>query len=91
MKEVINTRTYNTETSTLVKYVVDEESLGNGYTLYKVRALYYKSRTDEYFLVVTKTSTDRRDNIFDLQQYIIPVTKEWAGKFNRNTEDIYPE
>ena len=91
MKEVINTKTYNTETSTLVKYVVDEESLGDGYTLYKVRALYFKSRVKEYFLAVTKTVVDRRCVIFDLQEYIVPVTREWAGKFNKTTEDIYPE
>lgn len=90
MKELINGKTYNTETSTLVKYIVDEESLGDGYHLYKVRSLYYKSHEKEYFLAVTKTCTDRRDNIFDLQQYIVPVTREWAGSFNRNTEDIYP-
>lgn len=91
MKEVINTKTYNTETSTLVKYIVDEESLGDGYTLYKVRALYYKPRVKEYFLAVTKICTDRRNNIFDLQEYIVPVTREWASSFNRDTEDIYPE
>ena len=91
MKEVINTKTYNTETSTLVKYIVDEESLGDGYTLYKVRSLYYKPRVQEYFLAVTKICTDRRNNIFDLQEYIVPVTREWAGGFDRDTEDIYPE
>ena len=91
MKEVVNNRTYNTETSILVKYVVDEEALGDGYTLYKVRALYFKSRVKEYFLAVTKICTDRRNNIFDLQEYIVPVTREWAGKFNKTTEDIYPE
>lgn len=90
MKEVIGGRMYNTETSTLVKYCVVEEELGNGYTRYSTRAVYSKSRSDEYFLYVRQVTTDRQAYVIDICEWIVPVSDEWASKFRRGTELLYP-
>lgn len=92
MKELINNRTYNTDASTsiLVKCAVDVEDLSNGYTRYSIRKVYFKSGDDEYFLYVNRTTIKRTCDVFDVQEYIVPVTKDWVRKFRADTPEVYP-
>lgn len=82
-------RTYNTETATLLKRVVELEDLGDGYTRINSRSLYLKEDTDEYFLWTNHTTTDRRDNVFDVNEWIVLVSEDWAKNFNRRTPELY--
>ena len=85
-------RIYNTDTSVLLKYSQEMEELGDGYIRYSTRWVYRKERREnEYFLHVNKTTVDRRCNIFDVQDYFIPVDEEWVRSFRRDTPEIWPE
>ena len=90
MKEIINGSTYSTDDSVPVKFSAEEEDLGGGYTRYSYRVVYYRSEKDDYFLYVNRTTVDRVCSIFDIQEYIVPVGRNWVAKFRRDTPDRYP-
>lgn len=91
MKEYVNNKVYNTEISTPVKYVVTEEDLSDGWTRYSTKVVYYKDKEDEYFLYVKRvTIRNKWGDIFDIQEYIVPVKPEWVRTFNRFSEEIWP-
>lgn len=81
---------YNTETGILKKMVVETEDLGEGFTRYCTRSLYLKKDNGEHFLHVSHITTDRKDVIFDKQEWIVTVTDEWARMFNKTTPELYP-
>lgn len=90
MKWSNGTKTYNTETALLCKMVVDTEDLGNGYTRYSTRCVYVNQMTGKYFLYTNHTAIDKHLNIFDKQEWIVPVTDEWVKSFTRETPELYP-
>lgn len=91
MRDYVNNKVYNTETATPVKYCVDVEELGDGWIRYSTKVVYYKDNEDEYFLYVKRVTTSNKwCDLFDVQEYIVPVTKDWVKVFNRHTEDIWP-
>lgn len=88
MKEVIDRKTYNTDTSTLMKSVVLSEDLGEGYTRYKTMQLWYSNRSEEWFLTVNKTTVDRCCMVIDVCEYINPVDEEFVYNFRKKVEDV---
>ena len=90
MKESIGSKLYNTETSTPVKYYVDTEDLGDGFTRFSTKVIYSRDKDGEYFLYVKRVTTERRCMIFDIQEYIVPVSDEWVRDFNSKTPEVYP-
>ena len=90
MKLVLNNRskTYNTETATLLKRAVDIEELGDGYERVNMRSV-YMTQGGEYFLWTNHTTTDRYANIVDVNEWIVVVEEDWAKRFNRRTPDLY--
>lgn len=90
MKEVINNKVYDTDCARMVKYDMTVEDLGSGYTRYHSRSLYQRPTLKDYFLYVYKVSVDSRSDIFATQEYIIPVTEDWARGFRHGTPEIWP-
>lgn len=87
-KEIIGGKTYNTDTSTLMKSIVIPENLGDGVIRYKKMDLYYGNRIKSWFLYINKTTVDRHNNIFDLIEYIVPVDESFGIGFRKKVEDI---
>lgn len=84
-------RIFNSDTGKLVKCVMDVEELGDGYTRNSMRKVMFKNEEDGYFLYVYRVTVDRYCKIFDIQEYIVPVSEEWMRGFRRSTPDIWPE
>ena len=92
MIEMINNKTYNTDTSTPVKYCVDVEELGDGYIRYSTKVVYFKNKDNSYFLYVKRvTTSNKRGDIFDIQEYIVPVKDNWVKQFGRGMPEVYQE
>jgi hypothetical protein len=87
MRDVINGKTYNTETSTLVKAVVIPEDLTNGYTRYRRVNLYFNKKTG-WFLVTNKTTVDNNYNVIDVIMYITPVEVDFSYRFRENVDKV---
>lgn len=89
---MINNKTYNTETSTPVKYYVDVEELGDGFIRYSTKVVYFRNKDTSYFLYVKRvTTSNKRGDIFDIQEYLVPVTDEWVKQFGRGMPEVYQE
>lgn len=87
---MINNKTYNTETSTPVKYTVDIEELGDGFERYSTKVVYFRNKDNSYFLYVKRvTTSNKRGDIFDIQEYLVPVTDDWVKKFGRGMPEVY--
>lgn len=91
MKEYINGKVWNTDNSLLLKYVVDIEELGEGYIRYSVRSVMQRPREKDYFVYVSKVTTDKRGGIFDRSEYIVPVDEEYVKGFRRSSPEVWPE
>lgn len=91
MKDYINGKLYNTDTSIMVKYLVDEEDLGDGYVRYAQKIIMQRPREHDYYMWVIKIATDRRSKIIDKTEYICPVDEEYLKHFRKGLPDIYPE
>jgi len=84
MKAVTPTRTYNTETSLLMKSVVKVEPLGDGYVRVSTCNIYYRSKDGEYFIHLNQVATDPTSKVIDVQDYFYPCADEFARKFDRS-------
>ena len=87
-KEIVGGKTYNTDTSVLMKSIVIPEDLGDGVIRYKKMDLYYGNRNDSWFLYINKTTVDRHNDIFDLIEYIVPVDEKFVVNFKKEIENI---
>ena len=91
MKDYIDGKIWNTDSAKLVKYVVDVEDLGDGYTRYTQKSLMMRARDRDYFMWVVKVSTDRWCGILDKSEYLVPVSEDYVKSFRRGLPDIWPE
>lgn len=90
MKEFINGKIWNTDSSVMVKYLVEEEELGDGYIRYVQKALMQRPREMDYFVWVTKITTDRRNTLLDKNEYVYPVEESYVKRFGKGMPDIFP-
>ena len=91
MKTCIDQKIYNTDSSVLVKCVIEDEDLGEGYTRYNIKKVMRRKREGDFFLYVTKIATDRRCRILDVSQYIVPVDEDYVISFRKGLPDLWPE
>lgn len=87
MKDVIGGKSYNTETSVLVKYAVKKEDLTNGYFRYVLMSLYCRMKGKDYFLYVSKVAVSPGDRVIDVSDEIYPVSEEFADNFSHKYDD----
>lgn len=90
MKDYVNGKVLNTDSAVLVKYVMDEEDLGDGYKRYTVRRLMRRPREKDYFLYVEKVATDRWCGILDRSEYVVPVSDDVVQSFRKELPEILP-
>lgn len=87
MKDIIGGKSYNTENSHLIKYVVKNEDLGNGYIRYVQMSLYCRIKSGDYYLHVSKIAVTPQDEIFDISESIYPVDEDFARDFSHKYDD----
>lgn len=91
MKELINGKVYDTSCAYLMKCVGEVEELGDGYVRYKTRNIYFRERSKDYFLYTYSVSTDNRSMVIDVNEYILPVSSDYAKTFCKGTREFYDD
>lgn len=86
MKFIADARVYNTETGVLLKENVTREDLGDGWTRWTTRCIYYRNKGNDYWMHVQKVVVDRDASIVDKQDYCYIVEEDYIKAFNKNTE-----
>lgn len=89
MKDYINGKVYCSDTARMLRYYIDVEELGEGYTRYSTRSLMKRARDDEYFVYVMKVTTDGAARILDKIEWIVPVSEDYARKFRRGLPELW--
>ena len=86
MKFLENAKLYNTDTGLLLKENISVEDLGDGYTRYTTRCLYWRSKSKDYWMHKQTVCVDRRASIVDKQDYCYTIEEDYVREFNKSTE-----